>query len=202
MTLYIRSLADLVPRLFPFFRHTITSVRAAVVSALNIFLSIPAKLDASSSQQTWIDERLLRLVFQNMIVEEKAEIRSASSAAWSAIISHLDAPSLPSGTLQTITRPHLASWLDILMTPPGQEINEMLFWKHSEVHGRAGGAGAYNVDKAVIKQDLALVTVEQTLKGRLAASAALALLFSRWPTPVSASLILSLPTVPLPHRIY
>lgn len=58
------SLTTLIPRLYPFFRHTITSVRSAVLNTLLTFLGM-------NDVEEWVDHRTFRLVFQNMIVEEK-----------------------------------------------------------------------------------------------------------------------------------
>jgi len=61
---YRQSLSTLIPRLYPFFRHTIMSVRSAVLNTLLTFLSM-------QDVEEWVDDRLFRLAFQNMIVEEK-----------------------------------------------------------------------------------------------------------------------------------
>ena len=129
----------------------------------------------SSVTRAWIDGRLLRLVYQNLIVEEREVTRLATQTAWSAILRHF----VHSGkSLQDLTCPHLAGWLDILMTPVGQAVNTEYFWKPSEYD--ANSTGAYDVDKPLLLQDLALVSVEQTLRGRLAATLALSQLLSAW----------------------
>lgn len=70
------------------------------------------------------------------------------------------------------------------MTPPGVPLDANLFLKAqvSSVKvgktGRSGDAQAvsYNVDKVTMAQDLSLISVEEVLKGRLAAAKALAAL--------------------------
>lgn len=79
-----RSFTVLVPRLYPFLRHTITSVRLAVLKALMTF----AKLDAESSQG-WLNGRLLRLVFQNLLVERDPETLQMSFELWTALVKSL-----------------------------------------------------------------------------------------------------------------
>lgn len=169
-----RSLAVLVPLLFPFFRHTIVSVRKAVIDAIVTFIRIP---HSSIAETSWLDIRLLRMLFQNIIVEEDAGIRAATQIAWLEAIDRISFKSV--GALQSLIQPLLPAWFDILMTPVGQSINTNFFWKPAEYDANA--TGAYAIDKAVVKQDLALVSVEQIIKGRLAASEALAAALCRYP---------------------
>lgn len=164
----------LVPLLFPFFRHTILSVRKAVIDAVNTFLDIPS---SSVVEANWLDIRLLRMLYQNMIVEENPAIREASLTAWLAATKRIASESITA--LQALVQPILPAWFDILMTPVGQPINTSYFWKPSEYDSNA--TGSYNIDKAIVKSDLALVTVEQIVSGRLAAAEALAATFSLYP---------------------
>lgn len=76
-----RSFTLLVPRLYPFLRHTITSVRLAVLKALMTFVHID-----NETSQGWLNGRILRLVFQNMIVERDRETLSASLDLWSSLV--------------------------------------------------------------------------------------------------------------------
>ncbi|KAI8671410.1 SNF2 family DNA-dependent ATPase domain-containing protein [Fusarium keratoplasticum] len=79
-----RSFTLLVPRLYPFLRHTITSVRVAVLKALSTF----AKLDAETSQG-WLNGRILRLIFQNILVERDKEALNMSLELWTALVQSL-----------------------------------------------------------------------------------------------------------------
>lgn len=79
-----RSFTLLVPRLYPFLRHTITSVRLAVLKALLTF----ANLEASSSQG-WLSGRVLRLTFQNILVERDRETLKTSLELWSSLVRSL-----------------------------------------------------------------------------------------------------------------
>lgn len=79
-----RSFTLLVPRLYPFLRHTITSVRLAVLKALLTF----ANLDSEASQG-WLNGRILRLIFQNILVERDRETLKASLDLWEALITRL-----------------------------------------------------------------------------------------------------------------
>lgn len=162
-----RSLVILTPRLFPFFRHTIIGVRRAVIDAIKTFLHIPSSAEARSA---WVDVRLLRMLYQNLIVEEDQGIREGTLEAWLRAVDQAAHASV--AALQGMIQSMLPAWLDILMTPIGQPLNTKHFWKASEYDSHA--TGVYNVDKAMVKQDLALVSPEQIIKCRLAAVEALA----------------------------
>lgn len=58
------SFSQLVPRLYPFLRHTIISVRSAVLRALQTFLQI-----GGDGTRDWVNGTILRLVYQNLLVE-------------------------------------------------------------------------------------------------------------------------------------
>jgi TATA-binding protein-associated factor len=71
-----RPLSFLAPTLYPFFRHTIPNVHLAVVNTLHSFMSV------SSLPRDWVAAPLLRLLLQNLIVEEREDIRTASLSTW------------------------------------------------------------------------------------------------------------------------
>ncbi|KPV76382.1 uncharacterized protein RHOBADRAFT_52398 [Rhodotorula graminis WP1] len=167
-------LPQLIPRLFPFFRHTITSVRLAVLNTILVFLELP------SIDPSWVDERLLRLLFQNLILEERPEIRMASETAWVACLAH--ARRVPNGLPQLVAhvQPHLAAWFALLHSPIGTPISSSLLW--SPVKSLSGQGGVtYNVDKPMINQDLALVSVEAITRGKASGAQALGQLLATWP---------------------
>lgn len=173
-----RSLSALIPRLYPFFRHTITSVRLSVLNALKVFLTVP------SIPRDWVDDRVLRLLFQNLVVEERIPIREASSEAWSHAF---DIVGTNAELLQTLG-PHLPTLFRIIMTPLGSPIDFSLFFKPSGAGGHDGSR--HNVDKGILAQDLALVGVDTVIRGRIGAAAALGKALARWPRSVSVSCLL------------
>lgn len=168
------SLDDLIPALYPFFRHTLSSVRAAVIAALTRVLRTDRK-----SVLPWLDWRLFRLLFQNLVVENVESMREDTAAAWSLALQHVvPVTQETSSVLSTLMQAVLPGWLDILMTPPGQAVNTAHFWKPSQYDQNA--SGAYDVDRAILTQDIAIVSPEQTLACRLAACRCLAELLSQW----------------------
>ncbi|KAH0282936.1 SNF2 family DNA-dependent ATPase domain-containing protein [Aureobasidium namibiae CBS 147.97] len=76
-----QSFAELVPRLYPFLRHTISTVRSAVLRALLTFVNIDGE-DAKS----WVDGRALRLVYQNLLVERNETVLKLSLQVWYALV--------------------------------------------------------------------------------------------------------------------
>ncbi|GAA5821317.1 hypothetical protein JCM11251_004568 [Rhodosporidiobolus azoricus] len=162
-------LPDLIPRLFPFFRHTISSVRHAVLNTVLVFLLLP------SIGQDWVDSRLLRLLFQNLILEERVEIRAASEEAWQACLAV--ARRVPDGQkrLAEHAAPNLAGWVALLTTPIGTPVPSSL------IYSATTNANGYNLDKAMLNGDLALVSIETITRGRISGAAALGQLLAAWP---------------------
>ena len=76
-----QSFTELVPRLYPFLRHTITTVRSAVLRALMTFLDIEG-----SSTKGWINGKILRLVYQNLLVERHERVLKESLQVWEALV--------------------------------------------------------------------------------------------------------------------
>ncbi|WEW55291.1 TATA-binding protein-associated factor mot1 [Emydomyces testavorans] len=75
------SFGNLVPRLFPFLRHTISSVRSAVLRALLTFLKLEGE-----GQDSWVDGKALRLVFQNLLVERNENVLKLSLQVWTELL--------------------------------------------------------------------------------------------------------------------
>ncbi|KAF8977691.1 TATA-binding protein-associated factor mot1 [Entomortierella lignicola] len=180
------TLVNLIPRLNPFFRHTIPSVRLAVLNAILTFLQL-------KSIAEWVDERVVRMVYQNLIVEEKKDILDLSLIVMKALVDHMSA-SETSALITTVVGPHLQSFFTTLLTPIGTPLETRLFYSatgHSATtvveapsRGRKAQAAqnhSHNVDAGMLKQDLALVSTESVIRCRLSASKALGLIMAGWP---------------------
>ena len=134
-----RSFTLLVPRLYPFLRHTITSVRLAVLKALFTFANLES--DASHG---WLDGRVLRLVFQNLLVERDKETLDKSLELLAAMARNLAGrnPEL----LASEFRAHVEPLMHLTLHPIGISrnpipMNGALFQKPS--------GGTYTVPGAV-----------------------------------------------------
>lgn len=134
-----RSFTLLVPRLFPFLRHTITSVRLAVLKALMTFTN----LDEGASRG-WLNGRILRLVFQNIVVERDKETLDMSIELWFALVRSLAAQD--PAVLADEFASHVEATMELTLHPIGIPrhpipMNAFLFQKPS--------GGTYAVSNAV-----------------------------------------------------
>ncbi|KAG0251256.1 TATA-binding protein-associated factor mot1 [Actinomortierella ambigua] len=184
------SLVKLIPRLNPFFRHTIASVRLAVLNALLTFLNI-------NTIAQWVDDCVIRMVYQNLIVEEKKDILQLSLKVFKALIDHLAKTNDNGEALVQVVGPHLSTLFTILLTPIGTPLDPRLFYSPSgqvnvattappptTARGRRAQAAqqqSHNVDAAMMKQELSLVSHETVVRCRVAASTGLGFLLMGWP---------------------
>ncbi|KAG5646696.1 hypothetical protein DXG03_002686 [Asterophora parasitica] len=166
-------LSTLAPTLFPFFRHTIPNVRLAVVTTLSSFMAV------ASLSRDWIAAPFLRLIFQNLIAEERSDIRDASLSAWKTALSIMNAT--PDWVTSVITQQLVLEWYAIVMTPLGVAIDPLTFYHPTTAADGDLPPERHNVDKNMLAQDLSLITPEITLKARVSAVTALAYLISSWP---------------------
>ncbi|CAM1505486.1 Fc.00g111230.m01.CDS01 [Cosmosporella sp. VM-42] len=123
-----RSFTLLVPRLYPFLRHTITSVRLAVLKALSTF----ANLGADTSQG-WLNGRILRLIFQNILVERDKEALNMTLELWTALVASL---AKTPAVLADEFAPHIDPMMQLTLHPIGVSrnpipMNATLFQKPS-----------------------------------------------------------------------
>ncbi|KAK0225219.1 SNF2 superfamily chromatin remodeling protein [Armillaria nabsnona] len=166
-------LSKLAPALFPFFRHTIVNVRLAVVETLYSFMTVP------SLPRDWIDLAFLRLLFQNLVVEERTDIREATLKTWRLTLSVVTSMD-PAQIVDMVTPPILLEWYSIIMTPIGVPIDPTLFYRTTEPTDGENLPERHNVDKNMLSQELGLVSIETTLKARIAAATASAQLIAFW----------------------
>ncbi|KAL5034972.1 hypothetical protein BDV3_004461 [Batrachochytrium dendrobatidis] len=120
---------SLVPQLFPFFRHAITSVRLAVLRTFTTLVEL-SEQDTLSSSINWISTDLLQLVYQNFVLEENTKCVDMSLALWIRMARLIlrqfngDAASveLVMGVVGVL--PNLFA---LLMTPIGTPLDQQLF---------------------------------------------------------------------------
>lgn len=107
------SFETLVPKLFPFLRHSITNVRKATLNTIMEFLSID-----DQSTKLWITSRALRLIFQNLLVEQNPEVLEISQTLFEKLLKEIEEnPNLES--VEYYFAPQLTALLALLMTPIG-----------------------------------------------------------------------------------
>ncbi|KZT44191.1 hypothetical protein SISSUDRAFT_1068609 [Sistotremastrum suecicum HHB10207 ss-3] len=176
-----RPLVELAPTLFSFFRHTISNVRLAVVTTLKAFLTVP------NLPKDWVSSAFLWLLLQNIMLEEKPEIREVTLDTWKIATKTL--ASVPYLLEATVLHNIVSEWWGLVMQPWGIPLNPSLFYRISKpLHENADvNAESHNVDKAMMDQDLSLVSPELIMQNRIAAATALGYLLYLWPSEVGCN---------------
>ncbi|EJT51996.1 helicase [Trichosporon asahii var. asahii CBS 2479] len=147
---------SVISRIYAFIRHPIASVRLAVAKALLVLMTVP------DLPHDWIKSDVLSLLFQNLVLEDREDVRSVSAEA-------LEAGFAGTAVDETVG-PKINDWYAIAMTPVGVPLDEGLF-----VGRRVRG---HDVDKAMFAGDMSLISTELVLETRIAAAKALASLRS------------------------
>ena len=180
------SISKLVPRLYYFFRHTITSVRSAVLRALNTFLKISDDLS-----ELWNDSLLLRLIFQNILLERDLAVLNLSYETWNLLLVKLRRdnsqqasgrqnaiiPLLLEGLLQPIGQPRrpLPMNTALFIKPSGQPMSVQQTKSKRPLTGRDGGSDvfSYNTDGHLLTGDVQLVGLDVLLRTKIYGAQAL-----------------------------
>lgn len=127
-------------------------------------------------------EKFLRLLFQNLMVEERTDVRDATLATWNTALETL---SSNYGYLENlVTQQVLLEWYAVLMTPLGVPIDTSTFYHASSAADADPAVERHPIDKNMLTQDMGLVPVEVVWKARLASAAALAKVTALWPVKV------------------
>ncbi|KIW24153.1 uncharacterized protein PV07_09885 [Cladophialophora immunda] len=108
-----QSFEKLVPRLYPFLRHTIISVRMAVLKALVTFLNL-----SNVGNMEWVGGRVVRLIFQNMLLERNEGVLWMSFEVWKALISFMERQGF-SAFVADLER-HITPMVGAVIQPIGQ----------------------------------------------------------------------------------
>lgn len=107
------SFETLVPKLFPFLRHSISNVRKAALNTITEFLSIE-----DQSTKLWITPKALRLLFQNLLVEQNPDVLRLSQTVFDKLLHEATENPHLSDVLEDFAT-HLHPLLTLLMTPIG-----------------------------------------------------------------------------------
>ena len=140
-------------------------------------------MTVSSLPRDWIATPFLRLLFQNLIVEERSDIRSVSLSSWRTALEVIS--STPGLIKKTVKQQIVLEWYAIMMTPLGVPIDTSTF--HHPAFAEDGTDAVperHNVDKNMLAQDLSLVSSELIMQARITAATALAYLIVYWPPKV------------------
>lgn len=202
-------LSALAPRLWPFMRHSITSVRYSAIRTLERLLEARYRRHSTepSASSFWPSSILgdtLRIVFQNLLLESNEDILLCSERVWKLLLH------CPVMDLVTAASSHISSWLELATTPYGSELDiSKMFWPAAPPQKRryvtaakvravkmdsyAGRSGSVGAAKGTILEDcgdasassLKIVVGADSEKSvtrtRVVAAAALGVLASKWP---------------------
>ena len=160
-------------RIYSFCRHPIATVRLSVAKTLCILATDPRL----SPRFHWASDALPCHLYQNLLLEERAEIRQLCPDALAAIFNEYE--STPTSHFDVLER-HMEDWYTLAMTPMGMPMNESLLYRSQ------GEKKGHNIDKHVLAGDLSLVPVEEVVERRLDAAKALALFRVHASTQVSS----------------
>lgn len=108
------SFKSLVPKLYLFLRHSISSVRKAVLNLLNAFLSIK-----DDSTKGWINGKIFRLIFQNVLLEQNQDVLNISFEIYCSLLKNYKSKHTEK-TLDHVLSKHLQPILHLLNTPIGE----------------------------------------------------------------------------------
>ena len=198
-----QSFASLVPRLYPFLRHTIVSVRSAVLRALQTFLCV-----GQDETRSWVNGRILRLVYQNLLVERNDRNLKLSFDVFKSLLDVL----VQNGSFAREFADHAEDTLVLTLHPIGTSRNSLpidlfrIMKPSGQLYGppdpdaqRANGeppikrrkrsdkkdgeqsVSSHNVDGHMISGDVDLVGMETLVKSRIYAAKALGLALANHP---------------------
>ncbi|XP_022718724.1 TATA-binding protein-associated factor BTAF1-like isoform X2 [Durio zibethinus] len=121
-------LSMLAPRLWPFMRHNISSVRHSAIRTLERLLEAGYKRNISepSGSSFWPSFILgdtLRIVFQNLLLESNEEILQCSERVWRLLVQ------CPVGDLEVAAASFMSSWIELATTSYGSTLDATkMFW--------------------------------------------------------------------------
>ncbi|XP_052171300.1 TATA-binding protein-associated factor BTAF1 [Diospyros lotus] len=120
-------LSSLAPRLWPFMRHSISSVRYSAIRTLERLLEAGYKRKISEpSSSLWPSFILgdtLRIVFQNLLLESNEDILQCSERVWRLLLQCLVED------LEAAAKLYFSSWIELATTPYGSPLDATkMFW--------------------------------------------------------------------------
>ncbi|CBI40030.3 unnamed protein product, partial [Vitis vinifera] len=147
-------LSTLAPRLWPFMRHSITSVRYSAIRTLERLLEAGYKKNISepSTSSFWPSFILgdtLRIVFQNLLLESNEEISQCSERVWRLLLQ------CSVGDLEDAARSYISSWIELATTPYGSPLDSTkMFWPVALPRKKRNGDSSANSVKIIVGADL------------------------------------------------
>ncbi|XP_041362673.1 TATA-binding protein-associated factor 172-like isoform X2 [Gigantopelta aegis] len=107
-----QSLSELIPRLWPFLRHNIKSVRKAALETFYTLLSAEGQQNALQSWLPAVLQDALRHIYQRSLLEHSPELLDLVEKVWAQLLERTPLDYLIGASL-----PWLGVWLCLLMQP-------------------------------------------------------------------------------------
>lgn len=162
------TLDQLVPRLWPFFRHNVQSVRKCALQTLDKLLSLNQE-----AWSTWVPQLLsetLQILYQNVLLEPSEDLVRDSQQVWQKILERID-PQLGVSATHAL----LGTWFKLLCTPRGVPFDRsvMLIVEHPS-HKQHNGAGTNQNNAQPSQQAGVIDNIEASTAIRVAAARTMA----------------------------
>jgi TATA-binding protein-associated factor len=134
---------------------------------MSVVQTIYTFLRAERLSREWITPQTLHLIFRNILLEERQDVRDLSIRAWNHVIGHLD----NSGLYPTCVQPYIQEWFNLALIPAVDGYASLAFAKADT--GARRSVDAHDVDKAMMASDFSLIDEDLVLRNRLEAVEAL-----------------------------
>lgn len=132
------NMSELVPRLWPFFKHNITSVRMSSLKTLDIILS-------TSKSTSWLHSIIpeqMRQIYQRIVLEKVDGIREAACKVWAMTVR-----CSPPQQLEQAIYHHAPTWFRLVIYPANVPIDGTLL-TYDNVAGPTKGTEKGEADEA------------------------------------------------------
>jgi len=181
------NLKSLFPRLYPFFRHAVMSVRIATLKCINVLVDVGMD-NRFGDKDSWISLELLRLIFQNFLIEDNKQIVDLTLSTWTHILDYFDHKRIKRNEIENqgvinIVYPMLTAWFSLTLTPVGTPLDWKLFYSpnssnygNNSVYPTVSSMDELNInsqDRSMILQDLTILKVDDIIYGRVSSAIAL-----------------------------
>ncbi|EFC48766.1 TATA-binding protein-associated factor 172 [Naegleria gruberi] len=175
----------LVPRLYPYLRHNIITVRMSALETLQELIQRTEITANSWILKENVLKHIIALIFQNLILDPKENIVEKSLIVWEAFIRRI-----PEDYLTPIMARYIGAWASLMSTPVGNNFDLSLMTLPEEVYNSIsnrwgatdslkrkydGSKSLDNAEKQTFSMRLQVSDMEELTLMRIATSKAIAL---------------------------
>ncbi|KAL9644607.1 hypothetical protein ABK040_015346 [Willaertia magna] len=132
----------LVPRLYPYLRHNIVTVRFSALDTLHELIKGTKHFDSNS----WLLQgralyHIVTLIFQNIIVDTKDTIVEKSIGVWQSIVEKI-----PENNLAPVINYYIGSWCSLISTPLNQNMDISLMTFPEQIYSTLSESSYMSID--------------------------------------------------------